>query len=71
MYNKFYIINAQDGEKKTSFETFPAIIKSELETSICLDESKNNLFATSNLEVKRLNNLSFKKVDLKVFLLSC
>ena len=30
-------------------------------------ESKNNLFATSNLEVKRLNNLSFKKVDLKVF----
>ena len=32
-----------------------------------LYESKNNLFETSNLEIKRLNNLSFQKVDLKVF----
>ena len=57
--NKFYIINAQDGEKKTSFETFPAIIKSELETSICLDESKNNLyFITSTGQLYSINYIT-------------
>ena len=54
--NKFYIINKKDGEKKTNFETFPSIIKSELETSISLDQSKNNLFfVTSTGQLYSIN----------------
>ena len=54
--NKFYIINKKDGEKKTNFETFPSILKSELETSISLDQSKNNLFfVTSTGQLYSIN----------------
>ena len=54
--NKFYIINEKDGEKETSFETLPSILKSELETSICLDASKNNLyFVTSTGQLYSIN----------------
>ena len=54
--NKFYIINERDGEKETSFETFPSILKSELETSISLDTSKNNLyFITSTGQLYSIN----------------
>ena len=54
--NKFYMINKKDGEKKTNFETFPSILKSELETSISLDQSKNNLFfVTSTGQLYSIN----------------
>jgi len=54
--NKFYIISERDGEKKTSFETFPSVLKSELETSISLDKSKNNLyFITSTGQLYSIN----------------
>ena len=54
--NKFYIIDERDGEKKTSFETFPSVLKSELETSISLDSFKNNLyFITSTGQLYSLN----------------
>ena len=54
--NKFYTLNDRDGEKKTSFETFPSILKSELETSISLDTSKNNLyFITSTGQLYSIN----------------
>ena len=54
--NKFYIINESNGEKKTSFETFPSILKSELETSISLDTFKNNIyFITSTGQLYSIN----------------
>ena len=54
--NKFYIINERDGEKKTSFETFPSILKSELETSMSLDTYMNNLyFITSTGQLYSIN----------------
>ena len=54
--NKFYIINERDGEKKISFETFPSILKPELETSISLDTYKNNLyFITSTGQLYSIN----------------
>ena len=80
--NKFYIINKKDGEKKTNFETFPSILKSELETSISLDQSKNNLFFVTsagqlysiNYKTNNLNwliNLSMtNKVQSKKFFFS-
>ena len=54
--NKFYIINEEEGEMKTSFETFPSLLKSEQETSISLDTDKNNLyFVTSTGQLYSLN----------------
>ncbi len=60
--NKFYIINKKDGEKKTNFETFPSILKSELETSISLDQSKNNLFFVTS--AGQLYSINFKTNNL-------
>jgi len=54
--NKFYIIDNEDGEAKTSFETFPALLKSEQETSISLDSDKNSLyFVTSTGQFYSVN----------------
>ena len=54
--NKFYIINKENGEMKTSFETFPSLLKSEQETSISLDLDKNNLyFVTSTGQFYSVN----------------
>ena len=60
--NKFYIINKKDGEKKTNFETFPSILKSELETSISLDQSKNNLFFVTS--AGQLYSINYKTNNL-------
>ena len=60
--NKFYIINEKDGEKKTNFETFPSILKSELETSISLDQSKNNLFFVTS--AGQLYSINYKTNNL-------
>ena len=60
--NKFYIINKKDGEKKTNFETFPSILKSEMETSISLDQSKNNLFFVTS--AGQLYSINYKTNNL-------
>ena len=60
--NKFYIINKKDGEKKTNFETFPSTLKSELETSISLDQSKNNLFFVTS--AGQLYSINYKTNNL-------
>ncbi len=60
--NKFYMINKKDGEKKTNFETFPSILKSELETSISLDQSKNNLFFVTS--AGQLYSINYKTNNL-------
>ena len=60
--NKFYIINKKDGEKKINFETFPSILKSELETSISLDQSKNNLFFVTS--AGQLYSINYKTNNL-------
>jgi len=54
--NKFYIIREVDGEKETSFETFPSLLKSEQETSISLDTIKSSVcFTTSTGQLYSVN----------------
>ena len=72
--NKFYIINEEDGEKVSSFETFPSILKSQQETNISLNKLKKTIYFTTstgqlysiNYKTRNLNwliNLSLTKAS--------
>jgi len=55
--NKFYSIKEKNGEKNSSLETFPSVLKTKQETNISLDTTKNNVyFLTSSGQLYSINN---------------